>query len=506
MERQTRARRLPTGARKPSARRRLGAGLAALVMLLLAVPLTTPATAAPAKPVDGAAIDRFVRAYLHRTGLPGAEVAVTRGDRVVRVGGYGHDSAGRPVTARTPMPVASLSKSFTALAVLQLVEQGRVDLDAPVHRYLPEFRLADPRGARITVRQLLDQTSGMSDAEFPDLRLAQPSTLPGAVRRLRSARLDSAPGARFHYHNPNYQVAGRLIEVVSGESYSTYLRRHVFAPLGMTASRTMLSTREMTGLPEGHIRAYGLAISEPEPTWFTGGSHGIVTTATDLSRWLITQHAGGVGPSGRRIASAATIRLSHTPQPHASSYAFGWRRQHVPGGPVEIRHNGELFTYTAEQILLPESGYGIAVLTNTGLSVENDSAVLADGLVDLVTGHDPGARRPGGSYADWVLAGLTVVVLALGVLGVWRARRWTARPRRWWRWALLLPYLAPVVLLAGLPSIVGFVFGGRAGGFVHIAYVWLALVLFFVAASLAGLAVPIARAAWVLRRRRASAQ
>ncbi|GAA4203350.1 serine hydrolase domain-containing protein [Actinocatenispora rupis] len=473
------------------------AAAAAVATLLAGTPA---AQAAPAR-VDGTAIDRFVRDYVERTGLPGAEVAVTHGRDVVRVGGYGHDSAGRPVTARTPMPVASLSKSFTALAVLQLVEAHQVDLDAPVRRYLPEFRLADPRGDRITVRELLDQTSGMSDAEFPDLRLAQPHTLDGAVRRLRTAGLDSAPGARFHYHNPNYQVAGRLVEVVSGEEYGTYLRRHVFAPLGMDASRNVLTSEALAGLPRGHVRAYGAAVTEPEPYWFTGGSHGVVTTAADLSRWLVAQNSGGVGPGGGRILSAAGIRTSHTPAPHADGYALGWRKQAGPGGVTEIRHNGELFTYTAEQVLLPDSGYGIAVLTNTGLSIDNDSAELADGLVDLVTGHDPGHPAPAGTTADRVLLGLTVLLAALAVLGVVRSRRWAARARAW-RYPLLVVYLAPLALLAFLPSVVGYVFAGRAGGFRHVAYVWPALVVFLAVAAAAGLVVPAVRLVRLLRLRR----
>ena len=153
-------------------------------------------------------------------GYPGVAIAITKGDQVVQVGGYGHDSSGAAVTATTPMPVASVSKSFTALAVMQLVEAGKVALDAPVRQYLPDFRIADPRGARITVRQLLNQTSGISDGTLPEKSLPQPDSLAAAVVRARAATLAAEPGTKHVYTNTNYHLAARLVEVVAGEPFA----------------------------------------------------------------------------------------------------------------------------------------------------------------------------------------------------------------------------------------------------------------------------------------------
>jgi CubicO group peptidase (beta-lactamase class C family) len=107
-----------------------------------------------------------------------------------------------PVTENSRFRIASLSKSFTSLAVPQLVDAGRMSLEDPVVAYLPEFRLADPRGADITVRQLLDQTSGLADREVPDFSRPKPGTLAEATTSLRSAHLVAAPGTQFNYHNP----------------------------------------------------------------------------------------------------------------------------------------------------------------------------------------------------------------------------------------------------------------------------------------------------------------
>lgn len=137
-------------------------GTAGAVVIGLATVLVAsgPASARGPAPgeaeLDGAAVARLVTDFAERAGYPGVAVAITKGDQVVWTAGYGRDSSGAAVTDTTPMPLAPVSKSFTALAVLQLVEAGRVQLDAPVRDYLPDFRIADRRGSSITVRQLLN--------------------------------------------------------------------------------------------------------------------------------------------------------------------------------------------------------------------------------------------------------------------------------------------------------------------------------------------------------------
>jgi CubicO group peptidase (beta-lactamase class C family) len=437
-----------------------------LVLAALLLGTATPAAAAtPAPDIDG-----YVRAYLDHTGLPGAAVAVTHGADVVRVAGYGHDAAGTPISASTRLPIASLSKSMTAFAVLQLAETGRLGLDEPVTRYLPDFRLADPRGARITVRMLLDQTSGMADSAFPDLKLAQPHSLAEAVARLRGAPLASEPGAEFHYHNPNYEVAARIVEVVAGQPFAEYLRTHVFGPLGMTASTTVDEPPAGTA---GYVRAFGIEVPVSEPDWFTGGSHGVLSTAEDLARWLLAQRDGG------GVLSPSSVALAHTPAP-GRTYALGWATRDG-----RVSHTGDWFTHTAAQVLLP-GGYGIAVVANTGMALDNEAELLAQGLASVLEGGAPEVSLPGGVVADWVLGAVALIVAGLAVLGVRRARR---KPR-WWRVA---PPLLPLAVLAFLPRLLGVVFAGRQGTFTQVCYVWPGLVIALGLMAIAGFAVAVAR-------------
>lgn len=472
--------------------------LAVLAMLLLP---PAPIAAAASGEIDTAAVDRFMADYLAHTGLPGASIALTHGDRVVHVAGYGHDSTGKAITADTRMPIASVSKSFAALAVMQLVEAGRIDLDAPVRQYLPDFHMADSRAERITVRHLLNQTSGMSDRAFPDLKRPQAHSLTEAVERLRDAELADDPGTEFHYHNPNFQVAARIVEVVAEQPYAEYLREKVFAPIGMNSSDTVDNPREAKDVPRGYIRLYGLAVPLGELDWFVGGSHGIITTATDLAQWLIVQNNAGRARDGKQLVSADSVNLMHSPSA-VGTYGMGWK--HDAEDKSRVFHNGDWFTYTANQVLLPESGYGIAVIANTGMALQDDPELIANGLVDITRGLTPSTPRPDGIYADWALAVATLGVLGAAVFLIRGSGRWATRQtdRRVWLIALRqLPYLAAIPILLLVPEIAGFVFAGRAGGFQHVLYVFPAVLIFLAVGVVAGIAVVGTRAVRLRSRR-----
>ncbi|RFU86022.1 class A beta-lactamase-related serine hydrolase [Streptomyces triticagri] len=456
--------------------------------------------------LDPAAIDRFVRDYMAQTRLPGAVVAVTRGDRVVHTAGYGHTASGKAMTAGTRVPVASLSKAMTALAVMQLVEAGKVDPDRPVHRYLPEFTMADGRAGKITVRQLLTQTSGMADSSYPDLTRAQPHSLREAVAAMREAPLAAEPGTRHRYHNPNYFVAARLVEVVSGQPFDSYLTERLFGPLGMTRTASVDTSTQMPDRARGYVRAYGSTVPVSHPRWFTAGGHGVVSTADDFAQWLIAQNNQGVSGDGRRIADAATLRATHTPprSPDDTEYAMGWRESREDGEPRQLQHTGQLLTHNSMATLLPGSKVGIAVVTNTGMLAGDDAPQIVQGLVDLAEGRKPQVAEPFSMTADWVLAALTLLAAALGVRGTLRARRWARRTagRPWWRVALrLLPGTLPILLLSQLAALAGLLMN-RSGTLQQVCYAWPALVVCTATAALAATAVLVGRLLAALGHRR----
>ncbi|MCA2223592.1 serine hydrolase domain-containing protein [Nonomuraea aurantiaca] len=449
--------------------------LAALCLAVL------PPLPAPPTPTS---IDGFIAQYREATGLPGVAVVVTKGKQVVHAAGYGRTATGEPVTADTPMALASVSKSFTSLAVLQLVEKGQVELDQPVRGYLPEFRMTDPRAADITVRQLLNQTSGMADSTFHEKSLPQPDSLQGSVMRLRDARLASKPGTAFSYHNTNYQVAARLVEVVSGEPFPGYLKTHVFTPLGMRHSSTIDTDRDLPGSARGHLYLLGQAIAVPEPHGFGNGSGGVLSSAGDMARWLIAQNSGG-------ILSPASVKELRTPSAQNPDYALGWELDRTAGGTPVVRHGGDLFTSTAQQLLMPESGYGVAVMANTGMAFA-DSAALMDGLVALIEGRQPEPPSSPFLATDLVFTLLTLATVALAVRGIARSRRWAARRTGWQRWRLL-PYLLPLLLCTAIVPVFRVLARGSDISWIQVAYLYPTFMIWLVTAAAAGTALVVAR-------------
>ncbi|WP_106402562.1 serine hydrolase domain-containing protein [Actinocorallia populi] len=452
-----------------------------LALLFGAAPPVSASAPAPTP----ASIDAYVEQYREATGLPGVAVAITKGNEVVHTAGYGSTATGKPVTAGTPMAVASVSKSVTALAVMQLVEKGKVALDQPVRRYLPEFTMADPRAAKITVRQLLHQTSGMADSAFHEKSEPQPGTLKGSVARLRTAKLAADPGTVFSYHNTNYQVAARLVEVVSGQPFAAYLDAHVFEPLGMHDSTTIDTDRDLPASARGHLYVLGRAVALPEPTGFGNGSGGVITTADDMARWLIAQHSG--------ILSPQSVKEMRTPSAQNEEYALGWFLEETESGTPVLEHGGDLFTSTAYQLLMPDSGYGIAVMASTGMFF-SDAQNLMTGLTALVEGRTPPSPPSQLSrlLTDLFFVLLTLVTIGLAVRGTIRARRWSTNRTGWQLWRLV-PYFAPLALCLTLVPIHRVLARGRDAMWIQLAYLYPTFTIWLLTASVAGLAVVAAR-------------
>jgi CubicO group peptidase (beta-lactamase class C family) len=237
--------------------------LSTLVCLTLMLALTIGnVNASPQQraETDFAAMDAYVTEQMNNLGIPGMALGIVQDGQIVHLQGFGAaDSSGRAVTPQTPFYIGSTTKSFTALAVMQLVEAGKIDLDAPVQTYLPWFELADKdASAKITVRNLLNQTSGISPQDGDRFWTSQ-EQLEEHVRGLNGIQLTQPVGTIYQYSNLNYSIAGLVVEQVSGQSYADYVTQYIFEPLDMHHSYTSRAPALADGLASGHHYMFGHA-------------------------------------------------------------------------------------------------------------------------------------------------------------------------------------------------------------------------------------------------------
>lgn len=324
------------------------------------------------------AIDSLFAAY-SAPGAPGASVVVIRRGRVVFTRGYGlaDIEAQRPAAPRTDYRLASLTKQFTAMAVMILAEQGRLNYDDPVARSLPSL----PAHARdVTIRNLLNHTGGLWDYEdfVPDSQTYQVKDRDVLALIQRADSLYFRPGSAYRYSNTGYALLALVVEAVSGMPFARFLDATIFRPLGMRGS--VAFEEGVSTVPNrayGHSRdSTGWRRTDQSNTSAVLGDGGIYTSVDDMVRWsrALDQH---------RLVSAATQQLAWTDVPLAdgrrSGYGFGWYVSRT-GDRFEVWHTGETRGFRNAVFKLPDDGLTVVVLTNRN---ESPPIAIARRLAEL---------------------------------------------------------------------------------------------------------------------------
>ena len=317
----------------------------------------------PGAQVDTKVIDDYIISKMNSFHIPGLALSVVKNDQVVYMKGYGRaDGRGNPITPQTPFIIASVFKSFTGLGISQLIEAGKIDIDAPVITYLPWFTLADPEAAgQITIKHLLSHTSGLSTRSGIIVLYTNPVSLEQLVRNLAKTRISQPAGSTYQYSNLNYFILAEVIETVSGMPWGQYIETNIFKPLDMRHSYTSQAEARQNGMATGYTALFGCMIPfrDPERKAFTQ----LTVSSEDMAHYMIAQLNNG-RYNGNSVISGQGMARTHTNLiPGTGNYGMGWVI-----GEDSISHYGTGRNFRANVYMRnDENGnkWGIAVLINS---------------------------------------------------------------------------------------------------------------------------------------------
>lgn len=312
-------------------------------------------------------IDAFVAQQMEEAGTPGLALAVTSRDALLRLATYGFADlkTHRPVTPDTLFEIGSISKSFTAIALLQLHEEGGFDPQVPVTTYLPWFEV-QTQFEPITSHHLLSHTAGIP-RDRDDVYFS-----PYSAFALRQQQTGYAPGKKFAYSNIGYQVLGLILTELEKQPYADILRRRIFEPLEMTASRPTITPDIYDRLARGYIPLYDDRPphrSQPpiEGPWFDyhAGDGAVAATPADLAAYLRMLLNRGAGPHGRVLSedSFALLTQAAAKMENGASYGYGISTQQSDGHTL-ISHSGGMVGYASMMLGDLDAGMGVVVLVN----------------------------------------------------------------------------------------------------------------------------------------------
>jgi CubicO group peptidase (beta-lactamase class C family) len=358
-----------------------------LEILMLGLLLATQALAQTpsdkkANPVDLKQIDTLLQKE-YPANAPGAAVIIKKQGATILRKGYGMADLelGVPMAPDMVFRLGSMTKQFTAVAILMLAEQGKLNLEDTLDKYMPDF---PTQGKRITIEQLLTHTAGIKEVtELPEwLKMwRKDMTVQELLNLFKPLPLDFDPGTKWNYSNSGYIILGAIIEKVAGVSYEEFINTRIFKPLGMThscyGSATRVIPRRIPGYTLGndkiYINAEYLSMTQP----YAAGS--ILSNVDDLAAWDEALQAGKlIKPESLRRAWTPLV----LPNGDSTAYGYGWRISSYEGHRM-IEHGGSIHGFLTYALSLPEDRVYIAILHNCG---DKSASGLAFRLATLVLG------------------------------------------------------------------------------------------------------------------------
>ena len=426
---------------------RMSISIIVLFVLLSVWTMPVEAGPVPASDFDADALDAYISGQMSKHGIQGISLAVTSKTEFIYLKGCGTAGDGRPMTPQTPMYIGSQSKSFTGLAIAQLIEQGKIKPNDAVQKYIPWFRVADKDASKkITVNHLLHHTSGLSEAGFTVV-LPYNASNEDAVRALASAELTAPIGTTFQYFNVGYDVLAVVIQNVSGMKYEDYIQRYIFDPLEMTRTYTDPVLARENGLSQGYSRFFGFTIPQEQPHRVFEVSAGyIISTAEDMAHYSMAMDNAG-HYKGNQLLTTRGMDMLFAP---IQGYGMGW---FVEQG--HVFHGGANETFKTYVDIYPLRDMSIVLLINQGYMLDHfiSAEQIFKGVEAIVLGRVPPPVSEGWSvkYMGWALLAFVIALGILQIRNLLSLRGWVERARGWSTrkkiWDTMISFLIPTIIL-----------------------------------------------------------
>ena len=342
-------------------------------------------------------LEPFIEKAIKEFDVPGLSVGIVKDGKIIYIKGFGiaNVETGKKVNPETMFMMASVTKVFTATAVMQLVEKGRIRLDNPLIKHLPYFKLNDKRYKAITIRHLLTHSSGVPSMYKDNFGYRNPEFDDGALERyirdLANREMEFDPGEEFSYSNHGYAILAALISEVAGETYENYMRRNILDPLGMKRSTFVFDEVDKENIAAPHILGsdFGSGVNSYYPVnrWDAGVS-GLWSNATDMCRWALANLNGGELNCKRILKKSSLDTMWKKAGEKYGNIGLGWFIYNFRDNKM-ITHTGLNF-YKIDFCLIPEHSLGVVVMCN----IERDLAwPIAGNAMRLLLGYEPRELR-----------------------------------------------------------------------------------------------------------------
>lgn len=401
-------------------------------------------------------IENFITQGMQEEGIPGVSVALIEAGNVVYLKGFGvGDSASSPITPQTPFQLASVTKSFSALLILQLEKQGKLKLSDRVIDHLPWFTtLNKAQSDLITIRNLLQHNSGLSKASgnySQNSQYREADATERSVKKLSSTKLSSKPGSRFEYSNSNYHIVSHLVELIEDKPFEQAMAERIFQPLNMNNSYVQIAQHETHKAAVGFPHWFGHPV---ERQFILGrmkmGDGGVVASAEDMTKYLLEVAHGNSG----LVTKSMRDNLLSSVQNNIRGYALGWNVSSVADSPL-YEHDGTnggfstLIGFSDANELRKDLGF--VILTNYSSALHNQ---FVRNLKRVIFKNEPRPSKFTSNLASLLSLYITILALAFTL---YRTLKNTTKKR-----INAVGFIVPVLLLSysyGMAYVVPSFFG-----------------------------------------------